>query len=64
MFAIVRRVLYVRLLRGSECTFCQTRLDFLVMKCFIDSVVQEATLCFIIIVMMADGFLKKRESIN
>lgn len=34
---------------------------FLVMKCFIDSVVQEATFYFIIIVMMPEGFLRQKK---
>lgn len=54
------RVLYVRLLAGRV-HFARLSWTFLVMKCFIDSVVQEAPFCFIIIVMMPEGFLKQKK---
>lgn len=54
------RVLYVRLLAGRV-HFARLSWTFLVMKCFIDSVVQEATFCFIIIVMMPEGFLRQKK---
>lgn len=54
------RLLYVRLLVGHV-HFARLSWTFLVMKCFIDSVVQEATFCFIIIVMMLEGFLRQKK---
>ena len=67
LFALVMRVLYVRLLRESKMYILSDSCGlFWVTKCFIGPVVQEATyiLYLIIVVTIPNGRLRQKTKVN